>query len=666
MPTRELEAEGWFQQLNPLRHGSPDEARSGRLAVLLSVVLMVAASTYAGLFLYMQLWLPTASVGMAILFALGVLFGFKHYPSVRAAAHVLAGADYLAVLGATWATGGLQSVALASFVVPPMLAALLNGRRAGLVWAGASVACISGLYGLELAGVEISNELPAALTELFDFVVPAGLVVVAFSFVWSYELSREEAMHRLRGARDDAKRAHAHARAILDNVNEGLVIVRDDGVLQPARSAALERWFGTPPEDAHVWDVLEARAPGVAEQVELGWDQIGAGWLPPDVALEQLPTRLTGDDQILELQWSPAGDGGEIMFVATDVTAQLQAEEERREQEELVNILARIGRSRQQVVDFASDARRIVDALIGREGSDAQERRWIHTLKGNAAVMGLGRLASWLHALETALADEQRPATDAERAALDEHWTRYESRIDEVVGSDDQHTVRVPSAELDEAIDRLAAGEARARVVARLESWTWDDAHNRMAHLAEQARRLAHRMDKSIDVTIDAADVRTPPTRAWRELWASLVHLVRNAVDHGLEQDRAAAGKSGSGQLTLRAQRVDDTLQIEVLDDGAGIDWGTLEAKANTCGESLQTDADRVAWLFSDGVTSKDEVSEISGRGVGTSAVRELVDALGGTITVQSELGRFTRFVLALPLDAAELAANGGHAARSA
>lgn len=412
--------------------------------------------------------------------------------------------------------------------------------------------------------------------------------------------------------------------------------------------------------------MLEARDPGVAEQVELGWDQIGAGWLPPDVALDQLPTRLAGDDQILELQWSPAGNDGEVMFVATDVTAQLQAEEERREQEELVNILARIGRSRQQVVDFASDARRIVDALIGREGSDVQERRWIHTLKGNAAVMGLGRLASGLHALETTLADEQRPATDAERAALDEHWTRYESRIDEVVGSDDQDTVRVPSTELGEAIDRVAAGEAWSRVVARLESWTWDDAHSRMVHLAEQAKRLAHRMDKSIDVTIDAADVRTPPTRAWRELWASLVHLVRNAVDHGLEQDRAAAGKSGSGQLTLRTQRVADTVQIEVLDDGAGIDWAALETKARAHGHSLETDADRTAWLFADGVTSRDEVTEVSGRGVGTSAVRELVDTLGGNIVVESEVGTFTRFTIALPLVAREEAANGTRAARSA
>lgn len=92
MPTRELEAEGWFQKLNPLRHGSPDEARSGRLAVLLSIIVMVAASTYEVLYLYMQMWLPSASVGMAVLLALGVMVGFKHYPSVRAAAHILAGA----------------------------------------------------------------------------------------------------------------------------------------------------------------------------------------------------------------------------------------------------------------------------------------------------------------------------------------------------------------------------------------------------------------------------------------------------------------------------------------------------------------------------------------------------------------------------------------------
>ncbi|MGH1347750.1 MAG: ATP-binding protein [Nannocystales bacterium] len=666
MSTPDTDSESWFQQLNPLRDGTPDEARSGRLVVLLSLIVAGAAMTYEILYVIMQMWLPVVAVGLTIALAIGIALGFKYRPNVPAAAHALAGAAFIALFGVTWATGGLQSVAIAWFLVVPMLGALLNGRRTGLVWAGVTLTWMTVLYGLHLTGYETPNGMPVAFRSLFDYAAPAGLIACAFSFVWSYELSREEAMEKLCEARDEATRAHKHARAVLDNVGEGLVLVRGDGSLQPARSAALERWFGAPADDANVWDVLRTQDNRLADMVEVGWDQVTSGWLPVEVALDQLPTRLETDGQVLQLQWSPAGDDGEVMFVATDVTAQMQAEEERREQEELVNILARIGRSRQQVQDFAADARRIVDALQSREGTAVQERRWIHTLKGNSAVMGLGRLARSLHVLETRVEDERREPNAAERAELDEQWTRIESRISEIVGTEEENTIRVPAAELDNTIHLVVSGESRDQVAAKMESWTWDDAGNRMGHLGDQAKRLAQQLDKSIEVSVESEGVRTPPTQAWRELWTSMVHLVRNAVDHGLEQDRGAAGKSGPGKLTLLAERVAQTVQLEVRDDGAGIDWGKLEAKAREQGRTLTTDTERVAWLFSDGVTSRDEVSELSGRGVGTSAVLELVTSLGGTIHIDTELGQFTRFVLALPLQSEQSAANTVGTAQSA
>jgi len=665
MSTPQTAQESWFQRLNPLRDKTPDEARSGRLVVLMSVIVAAAACTYEALYLVLKMWLPASTVGAAIVIAVVVMLGFKHRPSVTAAAHILSCAAFIALLGVTWATGGLESVAIAWFLIVPMLASLLDGRRAGLVWVGASLVWMTCLYGLALSGYDVTNEMPVAFRGLFDYVAPAGLVAFAFAFIWSYELAREEAMERLCEARDDATRAHNHARAVLDNVGEGLVLVRPDGSLQPARSAALERWFG-PSADANVWDVLRTRDESVAEKVEIGWEQVGSEWLPPDVALDQLPTRLDTDDQVFQLHWSTAGDDGEIMFVATDVTAQMQAEEERREQEELVNILARIGRSREQVVDFASDARRIVDALLAHEGSPAQERRWIHTLKGNAAVMGLGRLARALHELETRIEEEQRDPSDTERTDLDAQWSAIEKHISEIIGSGDDDAIRVPSHELDDTIHSVVSGKPRTDVAARMESWTWDDAHPRLAHLAEQAKRLAQRMDKSVDIEVETHGVRTPPTRAWRDLWASLVHLVRNAVDHGLEQDRTAAGKRGPGKLSLCTEQVANTVQLEVRDDGAGIDWDKLGAKAREHGRTLDTEADRVDWLFSDGVTSRDEVSELSGRGVGTAAVRESVTTLGGTIHVESELGRFTRFLIAVPLDDGAEAANSPAAARTA
>jgi len=658
MPTDQATPARWLKTLNPLWDGSPDDARRGKLTVLLGLIIMAAGVLYGAL--YGALGVKLAYIGPAVgaVISACALLVFRRTGSTRAAAHLIALAPFFAVAWVAASSGGIHSVALPWFLVVPMIAALLDGRRSGAVWVGLALGVISSFYVLEAVGIEPPDYVPDGYRTLFDYLVPAGLVLCGFSFVWAYERAREEAMERLRAAHEDAHRAHTHARAVLDNVGEGLALVRTDGVLQPARSLALERLFGTPSDGDSVWDLLRHADAGVAAQVEVGWDQVGSEWLPPDVALEQLPTRLEAEARVLELHWSPAGDDGEVMFVATDITARVKAEEERREQEELVNILARIGRSREQVVDFARDARRIVDALLEGGGTPSQERRWIHTLKGNAAVMGLGRLARWLHGLETALQDEARDPDSAERAALDEQWSRVEDRISEIVGTAEDDSIRVASAELDNAISLVVAGEPRPRVAARMQSWAWDNAKPRLEHLAEQAKRLAQGLDKTIEVRVDDGGARTPPSQEWRALWSSLVHLVRNAVDHGLERDRTGSGKPGVGVLSLSTERVGDTLQLEVRDDGAGIDWGALEAKAREHGRTLRTQADRVDWLFSDGATSRDEVSEVSGRGVGTAAVRESVHALGGTILVETELGRFTRFALAIPLAESTPAAN--------
>jgi len=121
---------------------------------------------------------------------------------------------------------------------------------------------------------------------------------------------------------------------------------------------------------------------------------------------------------------------------------------------------------------------------------------------------------------------------------------------------------------------------------------------------------------------------------------------VRNAVDHGLESpdERIAAGKPEAGRLQLVARYTNDALVIEVVDDGRGIVWDRVREKAEAAGLPSATEHDLVKALFSDGVSTADEVSETSGRGVGLAAVDSVVRELGGEIAVQSELGKGTRF----------------------
>jgi len=136
----------------------------------------------------------------------------------------------------------------------------------------------------------------------------------------------------------------------------------------------------------------------------------------------------------------------------------------------------------------------------------------------------------------------------------------------------------------------------------------------------------------------------------------AVLHLVRNAVAHGLESPevRQRAGKSREGTITLRASTVGDTALIDVEDDGQGIDAAAVAARARAAGVEVPDgalDADTLLELIcAPGLSTRERADRGSGRGVGMGAVRAAVQEVGGTLTLETDPGRGTRFALQLPL----------------
>ncbi|MGA2926815.1 MAG: chemotaxis protein CheA [Solirubrobacteraceae bacterium] len=169
-------------------------------------------------------------------------------------------------------------------------------------------------------------------------------------------------------------------------------------------------------------------------------------------------------------------------------------------------------------------------------------------------------------------------------------------------------------------------------------------------------RDLSRRLDKHVRLVCEGED--TAADKDVLELLADpLVHLVRNSLDHGLETpaERVAAGKPPEGRLTLRASQEADGVRVQVADDGRGIDPDAVRRAARARGIAVDGLSDQAAreLILAPGFSTAEEISDLSGRGVGMDAVRAVLDKLGGSIAIESQTGQGTTVSLRLPLSMA-------------
>lgn len=166
-------------------------------------------------------------------------------------------------------------------------------------------------------------------------------------------------------------------------------------------------------------------------------------------------------------------------------------------------------------------------------------------------------------------------------------------------------------------------------------------------------RDISRKQHKLIELITDGEETEIDKKVA-DMLSDPLVHLVRNACDHGIEspEERRAAGKPEKGTVVLRASQEGSNILIKVIDDGRGINREKLYERALSMGMDVSSpDDDRILDLiFLPGVTTRDSVSDISGRGVGMDVVKTTVSSLGGNISVVSEQGQGTDITLAIPM----------------
>lgn len=199
----------------------------------------------------------------------------------------------------------------------------------------------------------------------------------------------------------------------------------------------------------------------------------------------------------------------------------------------------------------------------------------------------------------------------------------------------------------------LIAGELQEGVM-KTRMQTIDNVWSKLPRVV---RDLSVQLGKSVELKMEGRDTELDRTvlEAVRD---PLTHLVRNSVDHGVEtaEVRVAAGKPERGTLTLRAFHEGGQVNIEIADDGAGIDPVRLRAKAvergmyTAAGAAALSDREAVNLIFSPGFSTAQAVTNVSGRGVGMDVVRTNIEKIGGSIDLASEPGRGTTVRIRIPL----------------
>ena len=365
----------------------------------------------------------------------------------------------------------------------------------------------------------------------------------------------------------------------------------------------------------------------------------------------------------------------DVVVVATDKTAEFEAQRALEVERQYAGMVVKYLKNKDQFLRFLSTVGPNLDRVInlaraGLSSADVNEAfRTLHTIEGEAGAFSMRELRAssreCQHVLEPWRVGGRSPdaithqnlieACVAARAQFEAFLVQNQDII-RLPDLNCGRTVEVPVRVINELCAEVGALNDGAAVVARYaDQLLREPIANHLRYFDGLMGNVAERLDKRVNpLVIEGGEVRINPDD-YRDFFASLVHLFRNAIDHGLESplEREWAGKPAAG--TVRATVVVErgVLRLTVSDDGRGIDPAALrqvlKKKFPDEDPALLSDYDVIQSICRPGFSSRDEVGEFSGRGVGLDALREEVLRLGGTLVVKSKLNEGTAIEVTLP-----------------
>lgn len=467
------------------------------------------------------------------------------------------------------------------------------------------------------------------------------------------------------------KSANLTLKAIIDSLGQGFLTFDHEGLCGDIYTKACEFLLEANPAGKTIRDIL--RIPSEKDREFSMWTStVFDEMLPFDDMKGLGPDRyFHSQNRSIFLEYFAIRDESQkiekVVMVATDKTDEIEARKKLAEEHQFVEMVLKFVKSKKRFLEFIKTVPGTLENAkqmdLSTPEAEKEAFRTLHTLEGESGAFSLHEIRMASKGPQKILQEKKDGWKSDYLEAVNLVQQKYQFTLDQIqeafgpVLSENNDMVEVSREaviKIGDKIKNISGGERAYRdLVALLDHRSIQSA---LVHYDGLVQSVCEKLGKkAFPIKFVGAD-QPLEIDGLKSLFSSFVHLFRNSLDHGLEspEDRAFAGKPEQGLLTVHCEIQRAGLKLRISDDGKGIDpeviRAKLEEKFPDRDFSNQSDEEVIQGIFLPGFSSRDAVTEFSGRGVGMDAVREEVERLGGHIRVYSVEGQSTEFVIEVPM----------------
>ena len=459
--------------------------------------------------------------------------------------------------------------------------------------------------------------------------------------------------------------------SLLSNLNQGFLVFNKEGLVEEESTKITEDFFGMTPKGKYFEEILALES-DKKDNFKKWLGHVFKGMIPFKDLISLAPkTYIKKTGEIIALTYRPifledkSKKISKVICIATDITKEIILEEKALQEKEKGKMVFALIDRPLELIDLIDDAHEIFEkSLQNLEFSNPdQVFRNFHTLKARLASFKITTIVGKIHQLEEVLTNikdkKEWISTDIEKTrksmfeAYDcfTFFIKNNRKLIEVANNsietgDSSENILVMKDLLNNFVETYA------------NKFIFKEIHHYFKKFIEPTKELARAQDKQIEVRIKETKIIIAGQK-YKKLFSSLLHVFRNAIDHGIEsrEERISLEKKERALINISFETVGKgNFKIIIQDDGRGINPKQIRyiagknPKLKDLSLTEMPDKEVIQLIFFPGLSSKEESTDISGRGIGMDAVKYEAERIGGEVFVTSEIDKGTLFTVTLPI----------------